>query len=40
MNQKNEDLSQYYTYGLPLLGLMAVFAIVGLIATIVLHYIF
>lgn len=38
--KKKEDLSKYYTYGLPLLGLMAVLAVIGVIITVVLKFFF
>lgn len=36
MTQKKDDLQKYYTLGLPLLGLMAVIAIIGVIITVAL----
>jgi len=37
---KDEDLSQYYTFGFPLLKFMGALAIIGVAVTIVLHYFF
>lgn len=36
--KKNDDLHQYKMFGLPLLRLMAILAIIGIVVTIALHY--
>jgi len=38
--QSKIDLRPYYTAGLPLLALMAVVALIGVAATVGLHFIF
>ncbi len=41
MNQKQQsDLTEYRTFGLPLLALMGLVALAGVILTVVLSYIF
>ncbi len=38
--QDKADLRPYYTAGLPILGLMAVVGLIGIAATVALHFIF
>ena len=38
--KKSNDLKKYYTLGLPLLGLMAVIAVLGIIATVLVRHFF
>jgi hypothetical protein len=38
MKKDKENLKPYFTWGLPLLGLMATLCIIGIIVTLVLHY--
>ncbi len=40
MNPKNEDLMEYRTLKLPLLKLMSLLAVLGVAATLLLHYFF
>ncbi len=35
---KKDNLKPYFTWGLPLLGLMATLIVVGVVVTLVLHY--
>jgi hypothetical protein len=35
---KKDDLKKYYTWGLPLLGLMAALIVLSVVVTIVLRY--
>jgi hypothetical protein len=40
IKQNKIDLRPYYTAGLPVLGLMAVIGLMGIAATVALHFIF
>lgn len=37
-DDKKESLKPYFTWGLPLLGLMAFLCVIGVIVTLVLYY--
>jgi hypothetical protein len=39
-DKKGEDLSRFYTRGLPLLKLMLVFAITGIVLALICNYFF
>lgn len=36
----NKDLKPYKTWGLPLLGLMAILFVISIVVTLVLHFLF
>jgi hypothetical protein len=35
---KHENLSRFYTWGLPLLGLMGVLVVIGVVATLLVNH--
>jgi len=40
MNQKKFSLRPYYTFGLPLLGLMGLIGFLGIAAAVLFHFVF
>lgn len=40
MKRQQEDLREYYTWGFPVLTLMAIIAGLGIVATVVLQFFF